>query len=1569
MNKHVLFFLAIPVACLLVLGLFLVPASAEYLNDSWLKEKSEKILSGESYAIPVGEDFRFMLKRMFPDSTGVDPDNLTIGLRSPSPLPRTFYTEVDSVDSENLRVVRRNELPGLQVEHYHFIPFEEYARKNLDLSLLSNWRNNSARMTNWVGGEKGGGISDLDFALPVGKRLEKIMGGKTRLDINGSQTITFSGTSDYYEGKISTSLTKNSSFPSLSMKQEPQFSIRGSVGERITVDIKQDPNESGMGGIGSNLEDNISIKYKGETNDIIQSIEAGNTSLNLQGATFAGYSGTHKGLFGIRSEGRLGPLKFTAIASQEKSEASSKSFRGSAEETANEIKDYNYKSNTYFFLDLAYREVFAKNRISQDLIIPVADDSVAVLEVYEDDGNLANDKDAGRISLPGTVTPMRLDGHTELIKAGPVTGFFNRLEPNKDYYVDRNLGYIVFRRKVADSSTIGVYMRTRDGREYGKLDYNPDDPSSRIQLKLVKIKSQRPTDTDTWDLEWKNVYDLGQTGISPTGLDIRIYQTTSEGSKKDTQNGIPIIRIMGLDHSDEMGNDRPDNKVDLNRSYVDLIRGELIFPTLEPFDTDALEGVGAELNPRVPKIYDTQNQQEKDEATKYYIEVKTSSRQSTIRIDSMSGIMEGTERVTLNGKTLARGTDYNIIYQTGEIILLNKDALSSTANIEVNYEEQNAFSPMQKSLLGLRTEYDFWGNSRIGGVFLFNNESTTDRRVKLGQEPSRNMLLDSDATINYESPLLTSLVDKLPLVMADQKSTLRFEGEVARSMPNMNTRGVVYVDDFEGSQNTPISIGRTNWMLASQPDPATTGGIALKRGRIQWYNPWDRIDSKVIWPKKQTSAEGNTVHVLNLGYGKAVDASDNQSFAGIMSPFYNTGVDMSRSRFIEIWAKGSKGKLKIDLGSFTEDVYPLAQPNDMLDTEDRPIAGMGHGDNVLTEDEDTGLDGLSDTQEPGYSGSNPDPSRDNWNYKDKNDYSNINGTEGNRFDSDRAGLPDTEDLNGNGVLDTKENYYEYSIGLDDPFDPYLVQDSVPPGNSGGWRLFRIPLWNNPDAVVGGTSAPDSTLIEFSRLWVTGTDSTLIQIASMEVLESNWLEGGIFNAEDVDVSKTALDQVRITRANTDENREYTPPPGVAGEIDRTTKVRKMEQSLVIEAENISQGNTAFVYRNFGDKMDFTDYTALKMYVHGPDDFPDPAAGQSDVELVMRFGMDRENYYEYRLPLYRGWAEKNMVVADFAICTRIKLKKLANSSVAPEDTIGSAIYTLKGDPNLQNIKIISIGIRNRSTMGLLNARVWLDELRMDDLREMGGTAMRANVTTDFAGLLNVAGKITKRSADFHDMNSKKGSGSDDTDWSSTVTANLDRFTPKRWNLSLPVTVNVGEKTSLPRLKSGSDVILDDSQKNAYSSGGSDRSYTVSFRKNSDPSQKGIKKFLLNWGLEKWNAAYTWGESDSHNPLSGSNSDSKSEAKLTYNVNPTVKSVKPFTFAKGSPLGKKLSDLTFNYTPNQLSYDARYGDQTRINTNSEGVADTTGEPPRTSISGTIRWGICSVTSIPCRKTGIST
>jgi len=1572
-------------------------ASADFFDDELLRERSLGIFR---YNTIHGLDL--------PGSPAGREREPVPRISPPRDFAKPEVSLSDSVSAETMRVKRYREINGLgEKELLSVMSMEQYLKRNLENNFYRTWQDNKKRFELWTESSKtrGGGLTDLDFVVPGSKALERFVGGQTRINIDGREKITFSGRSEWTEGQIETSVSKNSSFPSLTMKQEPSFRINGDVG-RVHVDIKQDPQTGQF----SNLEENISIKYQGEERDIIKYIEAGNTSLSLEGATFAGYRGSHKGLFGIRAEGQLGPLKFTSIASQEKSEANVKTFRGSAEQSTNRIRDYEYKANTYFFIDFLYRQRFANTRDSFDRILYNPADSLVVIEVYEDDNNIANNLHEGTFALRGEAYPMNMLEGKEYPEY-KVDGYFHKLEPQKDYYVDRSLGYIRFKRRVPDESTIGVYIETRDGRVYGSLDYDTNDPNSKIKLKLIKRKKQLPTDVETWPLEWKNVYDLGQRNIDAEGLEIRIYREATDGVSKDTQDGVPLIHILGLDMKDELGNPTPDNKIDLNRGFINFYDGELIFPDLEPFNPKGtLPGVEVELKEKIPKIYNTQNRQEKEEASRYYIEVKTSSRQSVIQLGTgFMGIMEGTEQDILNGKPLTRGKDYRIDYMNGRITLLNEEATTPTADLQIRYEEPNAFQEMQKTLVGLRGELDLFTNSRIGAVTLFKNESTTERRVKLGQEPSRMILFDTDARFNFESRLVTNLLDRIPGLYATETSTFRLEAEFARSMPTLNTRGVVYIDDFEGSHNTPLSVVRSRWTTASPPDPSTTGGKMLKRGRLQWYNPWNRVKSKDIWPNKETTAGENTVHVLTLGYGKPEDVPREEAFAGIMTSLFGGGQDLSRARFIEIWARGAKGDLKIDIGSISEDFYPLDNPNGLLDTEDKPIPGQGHGDNILTKEEDTGLDGMFDEQEKEYyrklgdleRAALDDPSGDNFYYKsgERNNYTRINGTEGNASDGDRLGMPDTEDINHNGILDTRNNYYEYTISFSDPDDPYLVEDSVPVGEPHGWRLFRIPLWNNPRAEVtrdssGNIAPPDSTLIEFARMWITNTDSTLIQIASIQIVESTWLEQGIEGDE------IGNARIRVTNVNTHENLEYSPPPGVKAEIDRETKIRKKEQSLVIKIEDLEPENTALIYRNF-QRMNLTDYTSLKMYVHGPEDFPGPGDDESDVELVFRFGADKNNYYEYRTPVFRGWDKRNYIDIDFEKCTALKLlpwnrrylmapdssetaadpwyeQYIADPDsadktldtwyaaflehpdlVAPvADTVGAKVYTIKGRPSLDNVKIISIGVKNRNEYRRLTCDIWVNELRMDTERNMVGNAARVNITTNLGGFMNINAAATRKEDDFHDMNSKSGSGQDNTDWNANISMNLDKFTPNRWNLQIPVSASVRESSALPRLMSGSDIILKEDQKKEFESSSSDRKYRISFRKNQDKTQQiiditswedlknnitsfdHIKGTFIHWAFDKVNASYDFGEQRTASPFSGTNLSNNSQLKVGYDVNPKGKTFKPFDWLPQLPveMWEKFADLDFAFTPRQLNYEYVLNDRNQYRTNIDAVSDTT-------------------------------
>ena len=254
-----------------------------------------------------------------------------------------------------------------------------------------------------------------------------------------------------------------------------------------------------------------------------------------------------------------------------------------------------------------------------------------------------------------------------------------------------------------------------------------------------------------------------------------------------------------------------------------------------------------------------------------------------------------------------------------------------------------------------------------------------------------------------------------------------------------------------------------------------------KRGRLKWFNPFVQTRTKDIWPNLSTSlrAQNETTDIMILEFDKRAHqetVSNDSVWGGIITPFYSGDYDQTQTKFFEIWMKGERGKITIDLGQISED----RDGNGILNTEDIPVGGL-IGDGILDDAEDVGLDGCTDGYEDGwgacldpegpsysdYLGSGEtklinsfsdvdpqDPNGDNWEYSEgSNDYSRINGTEKNALDAGR--YPDTEDLDRTGFLDRSNDYFTKSFSLTDT--TYLAGETRKDGVATGWRLFRIPL--------------------------------------------------------------------------------------------------------------------------------------------------------------------------------------------------------------------------------------------------------------------------------------------------------------------------------------------------------------------------------------------------------------------------------------------------------------------------------------------------------------------------------
>lgn len=1167
-----------------------------------------------------------------------------------------------------------------------------------------------------------GGLVDIKIPFRVPRGLSAITGeGETRLNITARQRMDLSGVSQFTDGEAQSAATQNSKFPTIAFEQESQVNVNGEIGDKITVNLEQNSNRQ------LDLSESLRLRYTGDEDAIIHTIEAGNTNLNLPGTRLIGFNAGRGGLFGIKGEGTLGGFDLTVVTTQDKGSSNRKTFQGQAEEFSDEIRDFAFLENVYFFFDQVHRRAFPDDPTQRDLI------DINSVDVYINDFNDLNDIEDR--AFPGLALAIWSsegvpDEETSREHPGGIEeGAFHQLD-RASYQIDPR-GYLVLTNtRVSGGSALAVAYRTVDGRRFGDVGFIPGPNATRVQLKLLKSKNQTSSSV-TWDLAWKNVYSLSGRNIEPEGFDLRILKEIPGQEDLDSEGGKPYIQIFELDThtNNSSASSPPDNRVDTDNGNnipgLNLRDGHLVFPFLEPFGKAGSDS--APIAEPVPDLYTENNRTTRAEKSKYFL--RFTSRSRATRFNLAAGVIEGSEVVRLNNRQLVRGTDYTIEYNFGTISFIGDAAnqvSDPTANLKIDFDSKDPFGGFgqQKSLLGIRLEHPLDDQfSFLGMTMLYSSQSTPAQRVRVGQEPARTFIWDANARLRYKPEILTDIVNWIPFVNSSQQSQMDIDLEVAQSIPNPNTKGIAYIDDFEGSQEElRFPIFKGSWSQASTP---VRGGRKLnpdvtRKGRLTWYTPItrDRISQLEIQPNRtDLTTEKAITDILQLRFEAARTLGnglpgfpdrirDNtrgrpeESWAGLMTNL--GGWDLSRSKFIEIWIKGADGRMHIDLGEISERIdLPLGEDTDQFRTEDEPIGGLLTGDGIATSAEDLGLDGLTDSEEAvlfrerwpnapvpadpagdNFSDVNLDAPRD-----DPDRYpSGVNGTQGNS--PERNSLPDTEDLNKNGFLDQENNFVRYSFDLSTNrgFNPesgsyvdgisVLVDGTKSDSTSNPWRLIRLPLRGQraPRTVEGTPDTTFSTLIDFARVWIEHDASREeISIWEFKAVGNDW-------QEDDQPATNVSGDFEVSSIGTD-NAIYMPPPDLDLEQDPTTGLILTERSLAFDFEELAVNETVTASRTFVQGEDYTRYGTMRLFVHGGDNtttFPAPEDSLSGrltpLELFLRFSPAKDdtlNIYEFRLGVYQGW-EANTLEIDLELMTQLKGQLLdLRTAQAESDTLSLSL----------------------------------------------------------------------------------------------------------------------------------------------------------------------------------------------------------------------------------------------------------------------------------------------------------
>jgi cell surface protein SprA len=750
---------------------------------------------------------------------------------------------------------------NMEIATPYMMSAQEYQNYSAQKELQNYWieKNRNSEKNN----EDKFSVSDMKFDIGP---ADKIFGpGGVQVKTQGSAELVFGVKQNRIDNPALTEQMRSNITPEFDMKI--QMNVSGSVGDKVNLNMNY--NTESTFDFDQKM---IKLGYKGKEDDIIQNIQAGNVSMQLNSSLISGSTA----LFGVKTDLKFGKLSVSAIASQQESESKTVSTKGGTQTTEFEVSADNYDENRHFFIGHFFRNNYEKWLTNFPFISSGV--NITRIEVwvtnkrgnYDEARNIVAFMDLGENSRIGNSewTSNNLGNQPqnksnklyEKIKGlsnirdiqqsnAVITSNYSSMIGGEDfekiesarklsaseYTFNSSLGILSLKTALNPDEVLGVaYEYSYAGNVYQVGEFSTDNITTpnALFVKLLKNTAQSPK-LAIWDLMMKNVYSLGALQVQPESfkLDV-IYRNDSVGTdlryiNAGNINNKLLLKVMNLDRIDSKQKQNPDGKFDYVEGVTVLSSsGRIIFPVLEPFGQHLKDAIGNDAIADkyvFQELYDSTLvvAQEMTEKNKFKLvgEYKASSG-TEIRLNAMN-VPRGSVTVTAGGATLVENVDYTVDYTMGTVTIINQSIIESGTNIDVKLENQSMFSIQRKTLLGTHLEYQFNKDFSVGGTIMHLSETPLTTKVNTGDEPISNTIWGLNTSWRGESQWLTKMLDKLPFVNATKPSTIAFNAEFAQLIPGHSSvvgkQGLAYIDDFE-STKTSIDIHfPNNWYLASTP--------------------------------------------------------------------------------------------------------------------------------------------------------------------------------------------------------------------------------------------------------------------------------------------------------------------------------------------------------------------------------------------------------------------------------------------------------------------------------------------------------------------------------------------------------------------------------------------------------------------------------------------------------------------------------------------------------------------------------------------------------------------------------
>jgi len=494
--------------------------------------------------------------------------------------PKNLTQEI-VYDPITKQYVIRNRMGNFNYRPPQKLTLDEYRVYDEEKALNDYWEE---RASTSAAGSQGGIIPKIHIG---GKVFDRIFGGNT-IDIRpqGSAELKFGVVNNKREDPALN--VRQQSVTNFDFQEKIQLNVLAKIGDKIEFKVNYNTEST------FDFENKIQLKYEGDEDEIIKLIEAGDVTLPLSSTLIQG----SQSLFGIKTKLQFGKLTVTSVFSQQKSETSSLTVQGGAQQNNFELRIDQYEENKHFFLAEHFRDNY--ELALAELPIVTSGVNITKVEVWvtnigaptQDNRNILAMQDLGEFTpynnifspKPGGKLPdnqsndLRQVVDTNIIRnisnitnylqgqLGLVSGLdYEKVELARklretEYSVNTKLGFISLNTRLNPDQVLAVsYQYTIIGEEgvhtVGEFSNQGILAPNTLLVKLLKSTSVN-TQIPMWDLMMKNVYNIGAYQVTREDFILNILFTGGEdGVPKgylpkgdESIKGVPLIEVMNFDN-------------------------------------------------------------------------------------------------------------------------------------------------------------------------------------------------------------------------------------------------------------------------------------------------------------------------------------------------------------------------------------------------------------------------------------------------------------------------------------------------------------------------------------------------------------------------------------------------------------------------------------------------------------------------------------------------------------------------------------------------------------------------------------------------------------------------------------------------------------------------------------------------------------------------------------------------------------------------------------------------------------------------------------------------------------